>query len=435
MKRFLHLFIIFLFVLNSFACSGKQQAEPGNNAVNGSQSPQTDRQAYDPDTDFDNRFASIQMSMAESDELIFFRSMKNKYTMYYDKAADDYGVLCAKPECLHNEQEENHDCTGYVGRGKVNSLSLYQGKLYYVAYYHADGSPTFTSLFRINPDASGKEKLLDLSIPEGYAPQEWLIHRGRLYMRCVQDRVINAMPIRTVALLSSPITESDIKVLYEYEINDTGATWSSYLRFIGDRVYLAFNFRTEDEKYITKVICCNADTGECTELLSDDSLTEYLQGFWVKPDGTMYFLQYGYDPEAKLWKSENNGALIPFAEHHDSDGRFIVQYLCSGVIFALDYSDSVEGSTDVWLRDFEGNTLYKGLLTTGFINGTKYESWNLRFSTVCGDRNAIYVSYLARNTSAAAGVSEPYFVGFLVRYTISENGLEEKLLIIEDNLT
>ena len=390
---------------------------------------------FDRETDFDNRFATIGTNIAELDDMIvWYEPTSERFMMYYDKAADEYGVLCAKPECIHDGIRDNPNCIGYItGLSKIPSLSYYMGKLYWKEYYHAEGSNSFSALFRMDPDSSNMERVFSIETPEGYAPQEMLIHRGRLYMRCVQNRVVNGVPSNTVAVISTPIDRNDFRIDCEEVTNDPADTWSNFMSFIGDSVYLCVGYKQEDGPQVTKVFRIKCETGESEEILSETAINEHLADFWIEPDGTMYFSPIGNEADAKLWRYAD-GKLEPFAELGDADGRFQSQSLCNGIICGTD--KAANGiSFEVWLRDFNRETLYKGPLTRHFIDGTQFENEKAYFICITGGRDSLLVCYSIRIPGAPLqGTDEQRWVSYLVRYSLTENGLEEKLLIACDKV-
>ncbi|MBO4879969.1 MAG: hypothetical protein J5544_06880 [Clostridia bacterium] len=453
MKKLITLVLILSLVLTLSACAGGGQqataapAEANDTAAADSAAPASPSvtqqvkptaevhptaEPRNPETDCDNRFVSVETDLIELDDMFLWRG-NTDYLLYYDKAAADTGVLCGKPECMHYDKKSNRDCTGYVG-ASVYSLSYYEGKIWFVGELRENGSSDQFGLYRMEPDGSGKELLFSFNPPEGYAPQEYRIHRGRLYLRCATDRVTDGVPGMNLAIVSTQLETKDFRVDYEETLPDANP-WSNYMRFIGDNVYFAYTYDEGRESFTTKVVRIDTNTGESELILTDGALTEPLRGFWIDRDGSMFFAQYGYDPDAMLYRSENRGTLEATASLHDEDGRFSTVFVGDGVFIGIDTAaeDGDENGYEVWLRDFGGNTLYKGPLTTDFLAGTEYESGDIRPSTMTGDTDCIFWVFTIKNPNAAGG-SSPYSRStcFLVRYKLTANGLEEQPLIMAD---
>ncbi len=110
------------------------------------ESGMTYHDVYDPDTDFDNRLGRGYPGFAESEDAYYYISSLGNYIYYYDKLSGERGVLCGKPECVHDELELNEDCSGLVRAGAV--INYYKGQLYYVGYSNFGDSQIRHSLYR-----------------------------------------------------------------------------------------------------------------------------------------------------------------------------------------------------------------------------------------------------------------------------------------------
>ncbi|MBO4879972.1 MAG: hypothetical protein J5544_06895 [Clostridia bacterium] len=439
MKRMIACILLMLLTVLMPACSSGwgQQANAPTYVPQGSLLPETYPDAgtsdslFDPVTDCDNRYINLEGNIAELDGMLIW-SHFNDYLHYYDKETGDTGVLCAKPECMHDEKPGNTECLAYTGGShRANSVSYYCGQIYWVGGYRQNGSYEQNALYRMNPDSSGKELLFSFNPPDGYAPQEYMIHRGRLYLRCVTNRVTDGVPGMSLAILSTPIEKKDFRMDYETVVPDRNA-WSNIIRFIGDNVYFAYTYDADGEDgYVTKVIRHDINTGENEEILSDDALTEPLRSFWIEPGGTMIFTQYGYDPEASIWRSDNGEQLRPIAKHHDEDGRFRAQFVSDGVIIGSDgASPGDQVNREIWMRDFEGKTLFKGLLTTDFLKGTPYEGQNRFGAVYLGNKESIFWIPSFKNPDYGKTPAEDRNTYFLICYRLTENGLVEEPLIM-----
>lgn len=439
MKRFASAFLIAMMLISLTACAGnadgKDNAE-GFSAVpqQDSESPQTPEPKaeyrFDPETDCDNRFISLETDLIELDNMYVWRGDSN-YLIYFDKETGDSGVLCPKPECVHNEVQNNRECLGYSG-DRRKSLSYYQGKIYFAGYDHEAGSQYHTAFFRMNRDCSEKEKLFDFDPPQEYNPLEYRVHRGRIYMRCAGNRVVNGETFESLAILSTPLNEWDYRVEYEDTVPDTNP-FSNYMRFIGDDVYFAYTYQESEGVYMTKVIRYDRNSLESEELIADRSMTEPMRGFWVDPDGTMIFAPYGYDPDAKIFRAKD-GKLEVLGDLHDEDGRFSTVFVGDGAIFGTCGASGPEDmqNKDVWIRDFDGNTIYKGPLTLHFLEGTPYEGNNLFPATMTGDKESLYWHISMKNLNYSSNSSQMHLLQILIKYRITENGLEEEMQIIVD---
>ena len=438
MRRILAAVLIICFTTVVFICCDKDPKQ--ENAVTAINSPSISDQPnepagslFDPVTDCDNRFVSVETNLLELEDMVIWQSFASPYILYYDKATGDSGALCAKPECMHMEKQNNADCLAYMGPGsKPASFCCYRGQIYWVGGYKQSGSYEQNALYRMNPDSSGKKLLFSFNPPDGHAPQEYRIHRGRLYLRCVTNRVTDGVPGSSLAIISTPIETKDFRVDYETEVPDTNP-WSNIMRFIGDNVYFAYIYNAGEENgYVTKVIRHDINTGENEEIISDGALEGALTGFWIEPDGTMILAPYHKNTyrDMKIYRSVNGGPLEAFAPLCDENGEFTTRFFSGGIMWGIKSSEDGK-SREIWIRDLEGNTLYKGALPKDFLKGTAHEDETLLFAGMaCGTDSILMIyQFMRKDEERSAGDVLPSVIQFLVQYRLTENGLEEQLLI------
>ena len=108
MKKLISLILAALFLLSFAACSGRKQ-DAGTNmptsVPNGSESDaQEDTYVFDPETDFDNRFAKIfgYPFVKIPEGYVYDFDNGGSQIMYWVKETGESGILCGKPECDHN---------------------------------------------------------------------------------------------------------------------------------------------------------------------------------------------------------------------------------------------------------------------------------------------------------------------------------------------
>ena len=134
MKRVLVFCALIVFFFSCFACGKAPSADLAEDA---SSTPapyelgMTYHEVYDPDTDFDNRFGRCAPGMLETEDAYYFVSTTGNYIYYYDKYTEERGVLCGKPECVHDELEINESCSGYVRASGNGHANFYDGHIYY----------------------------------------------------------------------------------------------------------------------------------------------------------------------------------------------------------------------------------------------------------------------------------------------------------------
>ena len=91
---------------------------------------------------------------------------------YYDYNADIEGVVCHKPECMHNDDT----CDGYLSSLVPNSLSYYNGKLYWIG-----GTKELYGIWESELSGLNRKLVKELdrqSCIIKYSPQHSKVHRG-----------------------------------------------------------------------------------------------------------------------------------------------------------------------------------------------------------------------------------------------------------------
>ena len=83
-------------------------------------------EVFEPSTDFDNRFGRGFADIMETEDAYYLGLGKECYLYYYDKQTKEYGVLCGKPDCIHDADPSgsNTECGGFVGCVGENNISI-----------------------------------------------------------------------------------------------------------------------------------------------------------------------------------------------------------------------------------------------------------------------------------------------------------------------
>ncbi len=201
----LSLLIAALLLLPLASCAKKdaQQAQAGQTVQHGDPS-------FDPETDYDNRYSSlVSCDMLETEDAYYLHNCSSKPFLYYfDKATGETGVLCPRPECVHDEKRENRECTGYIGYDWP-SLQYYRGKLW---YFNSTKGIKF-GLFRMNLDGSEKELVHEFDpagTPLEYGNRRLYIHRGMIYHACSRQEVKNGAPFEKLVYGCIPMENATV---------------------------------------------------------------------------------------------------------------------------------------------------------------------------------------------------------------------------------
>ena len=394
--------------------------------------------AFDPETDADNRFANANGRVIETEDGLYFSSIFYDYLMFYDYGLEEMIPVCGKPDCEHfkdgNAANINRDCDAYI-KG-VRNPTLYEGKLYYVDDYgkpnpNDNGATLGNMLYRMEPDGTQKEFVMDLFPPEAMDPQFYVIHRGILYVSCIGSIVTDGEPKYLSSVIAAPLngSVSDFRVLLELE--DAG---SIDFFFVGDDCYMKAkkveieytDLITYDD-YIVKsyeliITRWNSRTEEL-ETVFDDCLPDgkYISDIWVTEDGTIY----GASME-KVYRFEDGGFTELFS-FEEPGFEFTTLHLSDGIVIgrAAAEEDWSYGSVLWWIRRFDGSTLYKGCLSTDWMDGVEEMFTDFSLIFFEGDETGIYLCaefdwpVLDKMKKANR---------YLLRLDFTEDGIEEKLL-------
>lgn len=469
MKRTICMAIALIMLLSFAACRRgsediKPTAEPTNMATSApgetenpypTQDPA--RAGFDPETDYDNRFAELIIaSMAETDDAYYLMSWGTQFLHYYDKHTGDSGVLCPRPECMHDDGPTRADlnqCTGKIDSPQA-SLSVFGDRLYWVdnSYEYRD-----FCVFSMALDGSDKQLVVKLGIStDEYQPQNFWIHRGYVYFFSDTQKVIDGSPTNLCEIVRESIETCEKQVIFSQYSYMTGE-WT--LRFIGDDVYIQCGYDGADEsifengepqtqeemkvlKENTVILRWNPYMTEPEVLIEEPSLNQpEPDNFYVEPDGTVWFVRRRpEDPEVNFW--EEGYREISYLCRRDPDGTvtevfdsvidgelYYMRNVYDGGIIMIQDLRTKEGTAVMCIVDLKGNIIWQGDLPTAFIervpagaskNSMKYLSPNILLCERSGFVACFSISFPNDETHP----SRQYYV----RYDITEEGLVETYL-------
>ena len=228
------------------------------------------------------------------------------YAAYYDAAAENSGVLCGRPECLH----EDWTCNGYMNTTS-ESISFYDGKLYWLGFNQKFGQkngPRQLGIWRMDQDGTNRELLKELSEEVTYMEfYSMTFHRGMAYLHTREQRVTDGVPETLSHIYATDLTDSDEFTLLlsrtgelEYEVID------HYI------YVLSYVFFTEGEPFPTgmEISRFDLDTGETEWLLRAEDDPGISGHFYVSDDLTVYVSAIRGTEKGRLFRLED-GVLKP----------------------------------------------------------------------------------------------------------------------------
>jgi hypothetical protein len=227
----------------------------------------------------DNQYY-FESTMAESETgYYFFSGPECSYLYYMDKNTMKAQVLCNKPDCLHeNEQDPKKIkyCNAYFGI-TTKALIYYDNTLYLLDSFSTDNSGY--GLYKVSLDGAQRKKIYTFK----ERPIWMIIHRGYIYYTVSNlDAALESSPPKDETTID--LGELDkIKtktVLYRIQISDLGKKpemlykvdgYSTYLgRMIGYKtsIYFSYSYYQESDlkNKIGSIMEYSITNGEITEI-------------------------------------------------------------------------------------------------------------------------------------------------------------------------
>ncbi len=385
------------------------------------ESGMTYHDVYDPFTDFDNCFGRGYPGFAESEDAYYYISTVGNYIYYYDKLTGERGVLCGRPECLHDKNEINEDCNGCIRADGI--INYYKGQLYYTGYSDYGDSQVRRSLYRMEPDGTKRERLFPFTCSIQYYPGITLIHRGKLYGWTNNSVVESAAPMQNANLSCWDIETGEYKLIYDRTDEVSNARLSVFC--FGKYVYICDSyFYPNDLERGTTVIILRWDTEkeELESVYRGDGYSGCYFNIWVESENRIFF--------------------APIMEP-DKSGSITVYCLCDSEVSA---AVTVEGSYSAFLidgaflffgrgvgldeqyaliTDFEGSTLYEGDWDIDVLEALPGSPDCIGYSAVYGSKDTVYIVYELDYRK------DPRFRQCIVRYDLSDGEIvDSKLLCV-----
>ncbi|MBR6006509.1 MAG: hypothetical protein IK064_02660, partial [Clostridia bacterium] len=324
MKRTIGIILVLLTaLLPLYACkTGGQEAGPtvapgGNTAAPGeTASPDGDAYvpdfSYDPATDFDQRLGmnGNMSTVIETEDVYYWLQDDDGYLRYCEKDGSDWGVVCGKPECVHDNgnpiaYHREKNCNGYVGSAR-SYMWILDGKIYFINDYEywTDREGSCGSIVRMDPDGTNKEIVRSVPRPktsygEGLTPQNYCYHRGLLYSYVFGGSIEQGEPSQPFVVMTLPLDGGDWQIIY-----DSGRDFHyGSIMPVGDYCYItdqAWSYADpsilEDDYYDGEVVLSRDEdillrwcsvTGELEELYRGNELGGIFR-YWIDEEGNFY---------------------------------------------------------------------------------------------------------------------------------------------------
>ncbi|MBO4878691.1 MAG: hypothetical protein J5544_00360 [Clostridia bacterium] len=375
---------------------------------------------YNPETEVDNRYANAFCQIVELDNMFLWQY--DSPICFYDKVTDYGDVFCSKPECDHSPDTEG--CNG--GIAAKPAINYYEGKFYFLA-----SSPSMKEhkwyVFSMNTDSTGRETFMTVPWYEdgSMTLMRMFIHRGKMYFVNQYQFVENGKPRDRYSLLSCDFETHNADELRPVIEFDSSGFLISSLFFKGNEIYLMTTPCTAGQYYlrIWKYDTLTDETAIVVDMEIDDYFTP--NDLWVMQNGDMLIGEGAVLPDqnVKMYKIVDN-ALEVYMEFEEAETPWWDSYVNEETVTATRVVSESPRQDEVWIRDHEGNTIFKGILPTQYSDGLT----NCRFGgrTYFGaSRDRILLSVEFNEEKGGTTKSERCF---FIEYDITENGLAEKTL-------
>ncbi|MBR0156831.1 MAG: hypothetical protein IJM20_04875 [Clostridia bacterium] len=443
MKKGILLTEVFLMILFAFVSCGKAPAsDPGAAGRLPTPKPYSPgmmyADVYTTETDFDNRFGRTFVSLIETEETYFFHPTHSGYEYFCDKLSGESGVLCGKPECVHDKTADNAECGGFTNGIAANTVNLYQGKLYYLGDAPPDELGNRTAVYRMNTDGTEHERLFRLRCDAAYIPQRLDCHRGRLYGWNCTETVTDGVPEQLWSVSCFDIETGDFKLICE------GRGYSTVmptLFYFGKYVYICASWGLHSEtggnadaqEWIgtnIRIYRWDIDKAEL-ETVADgvvDSMIGLMPAIWVEAEDRIYIVPKvaltldGERPETAVYMIRDGGIEKLF----DFDGRSGNLDALDGGVILYDF-DREKEMMPVCIKDFTGAIVYEGKWDMRLLRSLAPGASFCSFYAVMGDTQTLYCSMLLNANGKRGGAN------CLIRCRLMDGEPEMTVLFVTEN--
>ena len=419
MKRLLT--VILLISLLALSACLPHGGEPSSSAAptvstEASSLPTAYYEAYCPGTDYDDRFAQLYNGFVETENSYYWLSAENAYLYYVEKDGSFSGPLCGKPDCMHSDASCSANTHKYVP-----GLSLYDGKLYFIA---ADGSDPkhVCSLQRMDLDGTNRERLFYIDNSK-YAIQKFWVHRGMLFAAAYTSIVENGAPYTDLCLLCGSLEGEGIAPVIEKKYPSSVCGWPMYTAvFYGEKALFGISFSDPDTSTATNAVYeYDIAAGHAEERVCAVGCEFQMCGLYMDDTGDIFVSSYGmcWDRQtAPAVYRLNNGGFEKLFDYADGD-EFSRAVLFNDLAVGILADTSIHGADTVWIRRLDGSTVARGKLTRSFLDG--HDRLTNGGYDIAADEEHIYCFY-------SGWLKDEPLYSFFVRYDISEDGISEQLL-------
>lgn len=281
-------------------------------------------------------FSSVLTPISESGDILY--AIKSEHIHYFDRVSGVSDVLCPDPSCMHT----NKSCVSYV-QSFCPLFTCYDGQVYWM------GTTTpydyrSLCLHRCNLDGTGQENVKELDFEKWskeYNPQEWALHRGKLFFQGRSTQVNGTEATYRITFGYLPLDAEEETILYE-TTETNGSMGTMFL--CGDKAYYAVSAGGG-----LKVYCYDLNDYTSEVLVDREQFPSHgLISLWVEPDGTVYV-----GTSQDVYEVKDGAVTKKVSFDHESS----CPYLLDGIAVVMTVEDDY---STLEIRSYDGELIYQG---------------------------------------------------------------------------
>ena len=420
-------FLLLVLLLSSCG-SYPEPAEEGSTLPSVSEEPQTTvplestapqestaEPAEEQHAVFDNRSILGSANFVETDTMVYAIPYFGKTLMFWEKETGIGGPLCWNPECLHNTDQ----CNAYVGSVPRSSLSVYQGRIWWVG---SSGTATqtqysLTGVWSMKTDGTDRRLSLAWNFYETGISNAYVYEENCYAFSRKSEVKDGAGPVEHQIVRMIPLDGGEQQIILDRVSADSCLITPC---FINGQAYFLIS-EVSGESYTAEISCWDPKIGEWTAVLENTPVPFQMRRLWIEEDGRVMISSLLPDSVYQL----KEGGLVPF-DIMLSDAKYEALNLSKGITIAIGADRVKEGERTInrhyfLIRKWDGTLLYEGELPTNFQNDIDAE-WNFNaIYLILGDENALYIQF--------EWIRDDYKrIMTMVRYEITPEGLKEQLV-------
>ena len=318
MKKFL-VFICTVMMI-TFAFCGCSENTP---TVNGDTSKAT---YYNFETDCQVNVANPPFDHYAAKGRDGYFLLSDGYLYFADIESQSATILCNKPNCLHNSVYYNTECNAHIGVD--GSITYNEGYIYYIG----DSAETMdgSALMRVATDGSG---IREAVCSKEHITNEWDVHRGCFYNAYreyrLEDKLENINISRLVIEKVSLSSNGETEILFD-SVDFLQDSSFSYLAVFDDYLYYSYQYYTEKDELIDKLICYDLSSNTEKEVaIPEGDNNPYEFGIsYIYPLGDKLIFKAGYEIYRCDLNSENIEKVMTLEdEYHNifTDGTYLYE--------------------------------------------------------------------------------------------------------------